>query len=53
MRKRVYPYEHIDSREKFDETSLPNKKDLEDITDKDYEHAQKVWEVFQIKNVGE
>ena len=22
---------------------------LEDITDKDYEHAQKVWEVFEIK----
>ena len=25
---------------------------LEDIADKDYEHAQKVWEVFEIKNLG-
>ena len=26
---------------------------MEDITDKDYEHAQKVWKVFGIKNLGE
>ena len=26
---------------------------LEDITDKDYAHAQKVWEVFEIKDRGE
>ena len=49
----------MDSWEKFDETSLPGKKafysklNLEDITDKDYEHAQKVWEVFGIKKFGE
>ena len=45
----------MDSWERFNETSLPDKKafyselNLEDITDKDYEHAQKVWEVFEIK----
>ena len=49
----------MDSWERFDETSLPDKEafyselNLEDITDKDYEHAQKVWEVFGIKNLGE
>ena len=49
----------MDSWERFNETSLPDKKafyselNLEDITDKDYEHAQKVWEVFGIKNFGE
>ena len=54
LRKGVYPYEYMDSWEGFDETSLPNKKsfysalNLEDITDKNYEHAQKVWEVFGI-----
>ena len=47
LRKGVYPYEYMDSWGKFNETSLPPKKDfyseltLEDITDKDYEHAQK------------
>ena len=55
LRKGVYPYEYMDSWERFDETSLPDKEafyselNLEDITDKDYEHAQKVWEVFEIK----
>ena len=59
LRKGVYPYEYMDSWERFDETSLPNKKafyselNLEDITDKDYEHAQKVWEVFEMKNLDE
>ena len=59
LRKGVYPYEYMDSWERFDETSLPDKKafyselNLEDITDKGYEHAQKVWEVFEIKNLGE
>ena len=54
LRKGVYPYEYMDSWERFNET-LPDKKafysklNLEDITDKDYEHAQKVWEVFEIK----
>ena len=26
---------------------------MEDIVDEDYAHAQKVWEVFEIRNVGE
>ena len=49
----------MDSWERFNETLLPDKEafyseiNLEDITDKDYEHAQKVWEVFGIKNFGE
>ena len=59
LRKGVYPYEYIDSWEKFNEISLPPKEafcselNLEDIKDEDYEHAQKVWEVFEIKNLGE
>ena len=49
----------MDGWERFDKTSLPNKKNfyselnLGDITDKDYHHAQKVWEVFEINNLGE
>ena len=59
LRKGVYPYEYMDSWEKFDETTLPPKEafysdlNLEDISDEDYVHAQKVWDVFEIKNVGE
>ena len=49
----------MDSWERFDRKSLSDKEafysklNLEDITDKDYARAQKVWEVFQIKNLGE
>ena len=59
LRKGAYPCEYMNSWERFDETSLPPKKafyselNLEDITDKDYLHARKVWEVFEINNLGE
>ena len=49
----------MDSWEKFDETTLPAKKafysklNLENISDEHYLHAQKVWEVFEIRNLGE
>ena len=49
----------MDSWKKFDEITLPPKEafysnlNLEDISDEDYAHAQKVWDVFQIKNRGE
>ena len=49
----------MDSWEKFDETTLPPKEafhsnlNLEDISNEDYAHAQKVWEIFEIKNLGE
>ena len=51
LRKDVYPYEYMDSWEKFDENTLPPKAfysnlNLEDISDEDYAHAQKVWDVF-------
>ena len=59
LRKGVYPYEYMDSWRQFDETSLSDKKEfysklnVEDIIDKDYEHAKKVWEAFEIKILGE
>ena len=49
----------MDSWEKFDENTLPAKEDfysnlnLEGISYEDYEHSQKVWNVFRIKNRGE
>ena len=48
LRKGVYPYEYMDSWERFNETSLPDKKyfyselNLEHIIDKNYSHAQKI-----------
>ena len=50
-------YEHMDSWERFDETSVPDKKafyselHLEDITDEDYTHAQKVFEELGLKTL--
>ena len=49
----------MDSWERFNKTSLPPKEsfhselNLEDISDKDYLHGQKVWDVFEIRNLGE
>ena len=49
----------MDRWEIFDETTRPNKKDfynefnLEDITYKDYAHAQKVFEQFKSRNLGD
>ena len=58
LRKGVYPYEYIDSQERFNEIILPDKKafyselNLEDTTDKDYAHAQKVFKELNLKNLG-
>ena len=59
LKKGVYPNENMDSWERFDETSLPDQEafrselNLEDITEEDYAHGQKVWKKFVIKNLGE
>ena len=59
LQKGVFPYEYMDSWGKFNETALPPKKsfysnlNLENISDEDYINAQKIWDVFQIKNLGE
>ena len=52
LRKGVYPYEYMDSPERFNETQLPPKSAFysklsdSNITDEDYTHAQKVWKEF-------
>ena len=44
---------------KFEETQLPPKEKLYSklndcgISDEDYDHAKKVWEEFEVKNMGE
>ena len=57
--KGVYPYDFMDSFEKFNQTELPNKDQLysilndQHITDDEYDHAKKVWKTFNIKTMGE
>ena len=55
LRKGVYPYEYMDSWEKFNETSLPSKEDLnmEDIDDIDYRHGNNVFKGFKLENLGD
>ena len=59
IKKGIYPYEYMDSWNKFNDLELPNKDmfysklNMSDVSDKDYGHAQKVWKEFKIKNMGE
>ena len=58
VRKGVYPYDYMDSFEKFKE-QLPSKEEFysilndEHISDEDYQHAKNVWNEFNIKNMGD
>ena len=58
-RKGVYPYEYMDSMERFDETELPLKENFysslsdESISDQDYQHAKQVWDTFNCKDLGD
>ena len=59
LREGVYPYEYADTWEKFSEISLPSKEDfysnlnMEDISDIDYRHANNVFKVFKLENLGD
>ena len=57
--KSVYPYDFMDSFEKFNQMELPTKDQFfsilnnQHITDNEYDHAKKVWKAFNIKTMGE
>ena len=57
MARKLYPYDYMDSFNKFNE-KLPTKEDFyskmnnEHITDKDYQHVHTVWETFMLKTMG-
>ena len=59
LRKGVYPFEYIDSWERFYETSLPDKEafysslNMEDITDVDHRNAKRVFKSLNNKNLGD
>ena len=58
-KKGIYPYEYMDSFEKFGETKLPEKERFysslsgKGITDEEYEYAKKAWETFGCRNLGD
>ena len=58
-KKRVYPYDYIDSSQKFGDRQLPRKSSFysiltdEGICDEQYEQAQKVWDIFGVKTMGD
>lgn len=59
LQKNEYCYEYIDCEEKFNETCLPPKEAFynsltkEAISDEKYAHAQKVWNFFNMKTLGD
>ena len=59
IRKGIYPYEYMDSWNKFNETRLPSKDKfysnlyMSGVCDAEYEHARNVWREFKIRNMGE
>ena len=59
LRKRIYPYEYMDDWSRFDEEKLPDEShfysglNMEEISRIDYSHAEKVFNKFNIKHLGE
>ena len=59
LRKGIYPYDYMDSFNRFEETENPSKHayysilNNQEITDEDYEHSIKIWKEDNIKNLGE
>ena len=59
LRKVVYPYEYMDSWERFNEISLLDKEafnsefNLEDLTDENYTHYQKVFNELELKSLAD
>ena len=56
--KGVYPYDHMDCFEKFDQMELPTKEQFysilndQHVTNGEYDHARKVWKTFDIRTMG-
>ena len=57
--KGIYPYDHMDSFDRFNETKLPVQQDFysilnnEHISDEQYKHTQNVWNTFNLKTMGD
>ena len=59
IRKGIYPYEYMDSWNRFNETRLPSNNKfysnlyMSGVGDGEYEHARNVWREFRIRIMGE
>ena len=59
LKKGVYPYDYMNAWDRFDETKLPAKKEFysklseSHITDEQYQHAQRVWNTFRCRHLGD
>ena len=55
LREGVYPHECMDNRQRYNEASLPVKKEfysnltMEDVIGADNEHVKSVWKYFGIQ----
>ena len=58
-RKGIYPYDYMNGIKKFSEEKLPQKEKFysklndSNISDEDFDHAQRIWKEFGMKNLGE
>ena len=58
-RKGVYPYDYVNSWDRFNETQLPpidafySNLNMSSISEEDYQHAQRVWKEFGIRDLGD
>ena len=58
-RKGVYPYENVNSWDRFNDTQLPpisafhSNLNMSSISEQDCQHAQRVWKEFGIHNLGD
>ena len=59
LRKSVYPYEYIDDWNRFNENTLPSKDkfysniNMNGISNNNYSHAKNVWNIFNMRNLGD
>ena len=55
----IYPYEYMTDWDKFKETKLPlkeafySKLNMTGVSEEDYEHTNRVWKEFGLKDLGE
>ena len=59
IQKGIYPYEYMTNWDKFKETKLPpreafySKLNMAGVKEEDYEHVNRVWKEFGLKDLGE